>query len=147
MFTHVSMEKSTRSGRSWRSLLWYHLPVVVCAAVIIVVSSIPDLRAPEVKLVPFDKLAHFVEYAVFAAVTYRSFSNLGQAVTVGIAFWLSALFLSVFAVSDEYLQHFVPGRFFDWYDLIADVLGALVVLTLLRWRQKRLDARSDHTCS
>lgn len=111
----------------------YHLPAIIYATAIILMSSIPRLSAPEFKFLFFDKLAHFVEYAVFAFLTFRSFSHISHKVTRGWAFLLSALFLSLFALLDELHQYFVPGRYSDVYDLIGDILGALVVLVYL-WR-------------
>ena len=115
----------------------YHLPAVAYATVIILMSSIPNLKAPEFRFLIFDKLAHFAEYAIFAFLTFRSFSHISRRIARGRAFLLSALFLSLFALLDELHQYFVPGRYSDVYDLIGDILGALVVLAYLWMRPQR----------
>ena len=83
-----------------------------------------------------DKLAHLVEYGIFAFLTFRSLTNLGRRVAINRAVLLSALFVCLFAAFDEYYQRFISGRRSDVYDLAADVLGAMLVL-LLMWLKHR----------
>jgi len=124
----------------WR-FAWYHLPMIIYAAAIITVSSIPYLRTPEVKNFAFDKLAHFCEYAVFAVIVFRSFSNFRRLIPVNRAFLFSVLFVAIFAAFDEYYQHFIPGRFSSAADAAADLTGALLVLAFFELRRRRLAAR------
>jgi len=106
---------------------------------VIALSSIPHLKPPPIRLLATDKLIHFIEYGVFAWLAFRSFSNVRTLSGVNRATLVSALFICVFAVFDEYYQRFIPGRFFDVYDILTDVCGALLVLLLLwvRLRRKR----------
>ncbi len=131
------MPEIHRQNSRVKWFLVYHLPAIAYATAIILMSSIPNLKVPEFRFLLFDKLAHFVEYAVFAFLTFRSFSHISQKITRGRAFLLSALFLSLFALLDELHQYFVPGRYSDVYDLIGDILGALVVLAYLWMRPRR----------
>lgn len=44
---------------------------------------------------------------------------------------------AAYAISDEWHQSFVPGRKANWYDVLIDVSGALLLWWLLRggrWR-------------
>lgn len=122
---------------------WYHLPMIIYAAAIITVSSIPDLRTPEIRMFAFDKLAHFAEYAIFAAIIFRSFSNFRKWIPTNRAFLYSALFVVVFAAFDEYYQHFIPGRFSSAADAAADVTGAMLVLAFFELRRRRLSGRTQ----
>ena len=131
------MPETYSQDSATRRFLWYHLPAIICAAAIIVISSIPQLKAPDLRFPALDKLAHFVEYAVFAFLTFRSFSHISRKMTVSRTFLFSALFLSLFALLDEIFQHFVSGRHSDVYDLIMDLFGALLVLIYLRVRPQR----------
>lgn len=131
------MPTTFSQNSAWRRFLLYHLPAIICAAAIIIISSIPKLKAPNLGFPAFDKLAHFVEYAVFAFLTFRSFSRISRKMTMSWTFLLSVLFLSLFALLDEIFQHFVPGRHSDVYDFTMDILGALVVLIYLRVRPQR----------
>lgn len=121
-----------------KKFLVYHFPTILYAFAIIAVSSIPDIRAPRLRFLAIDKLAHFVEYAVFSYLTFRSLSNLGTKTNVNRCLILSALFLCFFAVFDEYYQHLIPGRFSDIYDFFADLLGAFLVLIFFWVRLRRL---------
>ena len=56
-----------------KNSLKYHTPAIAYAALIIVVSSIESLSAPQIDWLSTDKLAHVVEYALFAFLFYRSF--------------------------------------------------------------------------
>ena len=106
-------------------------------------SSIRNLPAPEVEIVAVDKIAHFLEYAVFAFLLYRSFSHFSSAVTAGPATLLALLVAVAFAFLDEYYQQFIPGRSADPYDLVADLLGTIVVLAYLFLRQRATTSRSS----
>jgi len=134
------MAQLRRTART-RSFLIYHLPALLYAAAIIVLSSIPQFKPPHVGFLPTDKLAHFAEYAIFAYLTFRSVSHLGRRFAGVRAVLVSALFLTVFAAGDELHQHFIPGRQADVYDLIGDLLGGFVVLAHL-WRRSAKDRRA-----
>ncbi|RKX29014.1 MAG: hypothetical protein DRP47_02875 [Candidatus Zixiibacteriota bacterium] len=115
----------------WRRFMLYHLPAIFYALVIITLSSIPNLKTPHIQIVAVDKLAHFLEYAIFAYLTFRSISNISSRLRLRWIVLLSALFLSCFALIDEIYQHFVPGRYSDLLDFATDMGGALVVLLIL----------------
>lgn len=119
------------------TFLIFHVPMLLYASAIITVSSIPDLKSPELQIIAFDKLAHLLEYAIFAFLTFRSFANLLPNMRLGLAFVLSLAFLAVFAGLDEYYQRFVPGRVADLKDFAMDMTGAFVVLSLVWLRQWR----------
>ncbi|MBU0984979.1 MAG: VanZ family protein [candidate division Zixibacteria bacterium] len=117
-----------------RTFVRYHLPLILYSLAILLVSSIPNFRVP---LVPFhgaDKVAHFLEYAVFAALCFRSFVHLSARITRNGAFWCSVGFLLLFALVDESVQRFTPGRQSDLVDYVTDLLGGLLVLIVLRVR-------------
>ncbi len=136
-------EKEWRATLGSKSkFLLYHLPLILYAGAVIALSSVPHLNPPPIKLLAADKVAHFVEYGIFSFLAFRSFSNLGGRVTLNYAVLLSAMFLCLFAVFDEYYQRFVPGRQSDVYDFVTDSVGALLVLFLLWLRMKRKAASS-----
>lgn len=119
-----------------RDFVKFHLPLIVYSCLVITISSIPNLSAPQLELIPFDKLAHFAEYAVFAAIAFRSFRGFFLENQRGV-FLGSALFLSLFALADESYQSFVPGRHTDPADFLADIGGSFLVLILLYMRFRR----------
>lgn len=115
----------------------YHLPVILYAGAVITLSSIPYLSRPPIRILAADKIAHFIEYGIFAWLVFRSFLNIGPDHRANRAFVFSFLFILVFALFDEYYQRFIPGRHFDLYDLLTDAGGALLVLILVWLREKR----------
>lgn len=76
--------------------------------------------------------AHFAEYAVLAALLWLALRS-----TPALARYAAPLAFAaavLYAVSDEFHQSFVPGRYPDVRDVLVDAAGALVAVLLLRWR-------------
>lgn len=138
MFTHLGMVDSEWKRQRLFRFLWYHLPVILYAAAILAVSSLGNLRTPKMKLIAFDKVAHFLEYAIFGILTYRSFSHLRWTSGTKRTILFSIIFLAIFAVINELFQSMIPGRSSDIYDVLADLGGAVLVLViLLLWRLRQ----------
>jgi len=122
--------------------LKYHLPAILYAAAILSVSCIPNLKTPEIRFLAKDKVAHFLEYAIFAFLAFRSFAHLSGRKRIGTVILLTLLLLAGFAVVDELLQGFIPGRHADIKDYAADLAGgSLVVLVLWVSRRSQTDPR------
>ena len=102
--------------------LW--APVVLWAAVIFSLSSVPDLGTG---LGTWDlvlrKIAHACEYAVLGALLLRATRDELSAVGLGVAY----------AVSDEFHQHFVEGRVGAPHDVLIDSVGVAIGIVL--WRR------------
>ena len=109
----------------------YHLPAILYAVAILVLPSIAGFRTHTIRFLLTDKLAHFLEYAVFALLTYRSLTHLSRQIGDRMVFLLGLLCLAVFGLVDEVVQAFVPGRRADAWDYAADLAGGLLVLILL----------------
>lgn len=100
---------------------WF--PVFVYFVIIYVISAQPNLSIPVVGG-RFDKITHVIEYAPLGFLLYRAFLG-----TTNISSYKRLIFLSIFigtlyGVSDEYHQSFVPGRHAGVGDVIADGIGA-----------------------
>lgn len=115
----------------------YHFPMIVYAGIIIFLSSITNLKTPHIRFLAFDKVAHFCEYAIFALLSFRSFSNLTLRSTGRQAFYITSGFLILFAIFDEYFVQSLSRRDSSIYDLLADMGGALVVLVILVLKTKK----------
>lgn len=125
--------------------IWFakhHLPAILYAALIIAVSSMPNLHAGAINVPGLDKAAHFAEYAIFSVLVFRSFANISSRMHINYTFLLSLLFISIFAIIDEFYQRYIPGRDSDVLDIIFDLLGSILILFVL-WRlAKRQKAES-----
>ncbi|UCD95124.1 MAG: VanZ family protein [Candidatus Zixiibacteriota bacterium] len=119
-----------------KRLVKYHLPALLYAGLIICLSSMPDLGKSRLAVLRVDKLLHFGEYAIFAVLIFRSFSNISSHLGAKYVIYLSLLFIAFFALFDELYQGYVIGRESDALDLLFDILGATLIIVLMYIRGK-----------
>lgn len=96
-------------------------PAALWAAVLFLLSSVPDLGTPR-WLAVGDELAHALAYTVLGAA-------LAWARARATVVWPHAAYLLLgilYGASDEWHQSFVPERVPAAGDLLADALGVLV---------------------
>jgi hypothetical protein len=116
-------------------VLWYWVPVVLYAGTIFYLSS---QSHPEDQLPLFllkgvsDKVLHAVEYGILALFCYRAFRWAAGPVVARQAVVLAIVTASVFGLTDEVHQLFVPFRESSWQDWLADTAGA--VIGAMSWR-------------
>ena len=72
-----------------------------------------------------DKLLHFVCYALLGALFLRAFNTTPIKHNLTLVLILSALLSSLYGISDEIHQSFVPFRTADPMDVLADILGSI----------------------
>jgi len=125
-----------------RKFLIFHLPAILYAALIIVLSSIPILGKPPIDIWKFDKMIHFVEYAIFAILVFRSISNISPKLNAGHTIVLSLILVGMFAFVDEYYQSYIPGRHSDPFDWLFDFLGAALIILYMQYRKKKRIGKS-----
>jgi VanZ family protein len=111
---------------AWMALLFY-------------LSHQPGIPVPE--LFPHqDKLLHATAFGVLAAL-----SLMAMPLAKGGYSWrqvgIAVLIASLYGISDEVHQYFIPGRHADSLDWLADtagaLLGALVVARLSHWSKQK----------
>jgi hypothetical protein len=111
----------TRIGNV-RSPRWLWGPVVLQMAIIFAASSIPNLGQLPGGI--SDKSGHSIGYALLAGLLLRAFAR-GRLRDVTWRRASAAIILAtLYGVSDEFHQVFVPGRSPDRYDVLADCIGA-----------------------
>lgn len=108
--------------------LRYWGPVFAYAGVIFYLSSLPN---PQDKLPSFiglfsDKALHAVEYAMLGGLFYRAFRWGTNDVVKPWAGFLAVLATSLYGLSDEIHQSFVPHREASGWDWLADSVGAVL---------------------
>ena len=104
------------------------LPVVLWAAVIFAVSSVPSLNSGlGIWDLILRKCAHTTEYAILAVLLLRATGSYAWAFALAVAY----------AGTDEVHQMFVQGRHGSPVDVAIDAAGALVGLAAMRWLRSR----------
>lgn len=106
------------------SLLWRLAPLA-WMGLLFLLSSQSDISAPFdiPDWLPADKFVHAGLYAVLAALLYLA----------GLSSILAVVVAGLYGVTDEFHQMFVPGREPDLLDLLADLVGAVIGVWLIRF--------------
>lgn len=112
-----------------RSIVLYWLPTIAWAALIFFLSSISYVVSPIPEFKMSDKMAHIIVYGILTLLARRSFGTL----SFGQTSLLSVLFASLYGLSDEIHQLFVPGRDGSVADFVADCVGAIGFILLQRF--------------
>lgn len=81
------------------------------------------------------KSAHMLVYALLGVSYLRGLR--GDSPSTRGALLLAILMAGAFAVSDEIHQTFVAGREGQWQDVVIDMVGASVALSLRHWLTRR----------
>jgi VanZ family protein len=119
-------------------VFWYWLPVVLYAGAIYFWSSQshPEEQLPSFLLKDVsDKVLHAVEYSILSLLCYRAFRWAAGPTVARRAVVLAIVTASVYGLTDEAHQLFVPFRESSWQDWLADTIGA--VIGALSWRSIR----------
>ena len=75
-----------------------------------------------------DKLHHATAFAFLGYSLYRILQYKG--IDERYIWLIVMIFGTMYGLSDEIHQAFVPHRVFDWYDLCADVFGLIISCSL-----------------
>ncbi|QPD05193.1 MAG: hypothetical protein Nkreftii_002967 [Candidatus Nitrospira kreftii] len=109
------------------TFLRYWGPVCAYAGVIFYLSSLshPEEHLPIVSRFS-DKVLHAVEYAVFGALCFWALQGTLNVSWRRWAIPLSIVLASLYGVTDEFHQSFVPFRYSHVLDWVADTIGAIL---------------------
>ncbi|MFO0707086.1 MAG: VanZ family protein [Nitrospira sp.] len=116
-----------QSRSRWRGLIYWG-PVIAYAGLIFFLSSRshPEEDLPSVLGLFSDKVLHAVEYAGLGGLCYRAFRYGAAGPLAARATLWAVVAASVYGVTDEVHQLFVPFRDSSWQDWLADTVGAAV---------------------
>jgi VanZ family protein len=109
------------------TFLRYWGPVCGYAGLIFYLSaqSHPETHLPFITRFS-DKLLHAGEYAVLGALCFRAIRGTGTDSWKQQAIPAAILLASLYGMSDEVHQAFVPFRDSNWLDWLADTVGAAI---------------------
>lgn len=116
--------------KSVRAFLKYRLPVILWSLFMLIVSSLPRVSQPFTGFPHIDKVAHFIEYGIFAFLIGRALYYSNASRSIVRAMMLSLVFGALFGAIDEIHQLFIPGRTNSIADFAADVGGIISGLLL-----------------
>lgn len=110
----------------WRADLkspkWLWGPVILQMAIIFAASSIPNLTSLPGGI--SDKSGHSIGYAILGGFLLRAFAGGRLRGVTWPRVVVAIVLATIYGVSDEFHQLFVPGRSADRYDVLADCIGA-----------------------
>jgi VanZ family protein len=112
----------------------YWVPTILWLGVILFLSSLPESATPGRFLVG-DKIFHAAEYFILAFLILFALQRT-TALKFSTCFWIVLASGTVYGLSNEIHQLYVPTRHFDLRDLLADVCGILVLFLILWVLQK-----------
>jgi VanZ family protein len=120
---HISMAISSNIRTKIFALYW--LPVILYCLLIFIQSSYPATQS--LPSIPhMDKLTHAGAYALLGFLFFRAFQTTKVGKGAVLLVILSALASSLYGVSDEIHQYFVPSRTADILDVAANTAGSVL---------------------
>ena len=117
----------------------YQLPAIIWATVIFIESSIPDLSPSEIIITAQDKIAHALVYGVLGYLITRSLYYQSNNTLRKHAILFSIIIGLLYGISDEFHQSFVPGRYPEFADLIADFVGVILAQFFFIYRRRKIE--------
>lgn len=110
------------------------IPALLWALVILFLSTLPSVNLPETiwDLLAPDKLAHAAVYAILTLCIFYGLYQL-NALNKGSVF-IAILISSIYGVLMEVIQYsFFPNRYFELLDIIANIIGSIGSLLILKY--------------
>jgi VanZ family protein len=120
----------------------YYVIIVLYCVAIFWLSSIPvsvDAIPLDIRFgIPYlDKILHAIIYGLLAAVISLGLRRSGRTVSPRVQFHLPWLFAAIYGLVIEIFQYFIPERYCEFADFLANTMGAVFVqigICLLIWR-------------
>ena len=102
----------------------YWLPLILYCLFIYIQSDHPSPE--QIPTFPYvDKVLHVTAYGIMGILFYRAYQTLRLKDNIKMLMFLSVISASLYGISDEIHQSFVPFREAEVADVIADMIGAL----------------------
>jgi VanZ family protein len=108
----------------FRILLVYWLPLIIYCLAIYIQSSHPGPQyLPELRFL--DKFLHFGAYGLLGVLFFRAYETLPLKNFKNLLILISIGSATLYGISDEIHQYFVPSRQSDIMDVIANTIGSI----------------------
>jgi VanZ family protein len=121
----------------------FQLPLILWMFFIFLISSVESIPHMQTIFISTDKLAHTIEFFVFCWFCWRAmyfqdtFSLLKR-----WSLFFAFIFTCIFGYLDEVHQLFVPGRSYEYLDMLADATGALLCIVIITFMKRRMDRKA-----
>ena len=120
-----------------RYVYWF-LPLFYAGMIFFLSSNTIPVKTPS--FVFFDKMVHVLEYGILASLIYialKSTDSIRYKI-IPLAFVLASLY----GISDEVHQYFVPGRHADIFDIMANGIGAICFpMVIQKFGKQKVESR------
>jgi VanZ family protein len=114
----------TSISARFKNFLFYWSPILVYCTLIYIQTSYPSPE--EIPSKPYlDKVLHFAAYALLSALFLRALKTLPIKDNIRLIMILGITLSSLYGISDEIHQHYVPYRNADIADALADIIGSI----------------------
>jgi len=115
----------------------YRAPAIAWALILFTLSSIPKLQSPFHFSKWDDKLNHLAAYAILGALVLRALPRASGTLPNAREVRLAAVLGILYGLFDELHQYFVPGRFVEFNDFVADAIGVMIGAGFYLWLCQR----------
>jgi VanZ family protein len=114
-----------------------YIALIIYVSIIIILSALPDSWLG--KLTHIDKLFHFAAYGLFSfifffALVFQKKINLFNK----FPSTFTLIFTTLFGILNELFQIFVPSRTPNPLDVLANFLGSVIMVALLKYNLNNL---------
>ncbi len=106
--------------------LWLSLGWLLVGAVIYL-SLTPRLPPEALRFLNADKIGHLLAYAILMAWFCQLFWHMNERLKLGLAF-------ATMGIALEFVQGLIGYRYFDYADMLANVLGVVAGWMLIKTR-------------
>jgi VanZ family protein len=114
--------------------LKYHFPFIAWLLIIFAESSMPAEFYPQVDIFNADKILHICIYGLLGLLCYISLIHVKSTNTFSEnpLTW-TLIITSLYGASDELHQWFVPNRSCEFWDWLADAIGAIAAVLIIKY--------------
>lgn len=120
--------------------LKHNLYTILWALVILTITLSPGTSIPvseSVKIPNLDKVVHFLVFGVFAYLLVKGLSKQDEYKFFNYySFLLSFIISACFGIIIEFLQIIIPGRGYDPLDIMANISGIVLGLSVYYLKDK-----------
>ena len=111
--------------------LYIYIPLTLYWVVLFTATSIPGDSLPTFGI--SDKFKHFGAFFVLAVLLNFAFHFQTKSLFIKLNSFSVTYFVIIFySLFDEIHQILIPGRYFDWFDLLADLVGGIMGILIVR---------------